>query len=285
MAVAELQEATSTEVARLAEWKIDRGFLLETIICDLHSSAMQVAMLAIMIEASAKPKGAAALRSGRHMLHDDCKVMSLALHYGEEVGLSPDCIKRIDSFYRGVGEAKQKLGPMLQPSSHPGQQSDLLRNVRHSWRWLAVAAAEALAGVDALTSSQLGDPYVEDSSTLRQLLKEAADGDIRRVDAMGTIHLPLLRQRRQSPRATVKQPCMIVLPSGSYTAVIADVSRKGLGIVCSHPIEDRQSLRVALEDGRQLEAMVVRRQGDQIGLLLSTPLSAGDKLFQRSRRS
>jgi len=284
MAVAATNEATSAPIARAAEWKIDRGFLLETIICDLHSSAMQVAMLAIMIAACARPQGAAALRSGRHMLHDDCKVMSLALHYGEEVGLSPASVKRIDGFYRGVGDAKLALRPLLQPASRSASQGDALHQIRHSWRKLAVAAAEALAEVDPLTRSQLAGTYSEDAATLRQLLKEAADGDTRRVDAMGTIHLPALRQRRQSPRTPVRAPCTIVAPDGSYSAEIADVSRRGLGIVCSHPVDDGQTLRIALEDGRQLEAKVVRRQGDQIGLALSTPLSTSDSLFHQRRR-
>ena len=258
-------------------------FVWETIVCDLHSSALQVAMLTIMLGASARPQGALALRSGRHMLHDDCKVMILALHYGEQAGLPPASIRRIDSFYRSVGDAKLKLRPLLQAVARTASPSELL-HVAQSWRRLAVAACEALAEVDALIKSQLSSVFSEDAATLRRLLKEAADGDVSHVDATGSVRLPALRQRRSNPRTAVRRACRIVLPDGVYSAEIADVSRRGLGLVCAHRLDDGQDLRVALEDGRELEATVVRRQGDQIGLSLRAPLSTADPLFQPSRR-
>jgi len=285
MAIAELNDATPPVAAAAGlEWKIDGAFLFEAIICDLHSCAMQVAMLAIMLSAWGRPECAAALRSGRHLLHDDSMIMELALQYGEDIGLPAAAVKRIASLYRGVGAAKQTLSPLLQASSRSPSQSDSLLNDRQVWRRLAASASEALAAVDSLTRSRLSAVYGEDATTLRKFLKEAADGDIRRVDAAGTIQAPLLRQKRNNPRVAVRWPCKIVLPGGSHSARIADVSRDGLGIECSSALADQQAVRVALEDGRQLEATVVRRQGNHFGLSLRTRLSSKDPLFNPRRR-
>jgi len=283
-----LKDATSApmEIAadRRVEWAVDRDFLLKTVVCDLHSCAMQVAMLAIMLAACARPEGAAAVRSARHLLQDGGKMMELALLYGAEIGMPAAAVDRIGAFYRGVTDAKLALWPLIPASLRSARPNDLLLKCSRTWRRLAGAASEALGTVDALTRSKLDNLYVEDAVTLRQLLKEAADGDIRRVDATGTIRLPPLRQRHQNPRAAVRQTCTIVTTDGSHAARITDVSRDGLGIVSSYASADRQALAVVLDDGRRLEATVARRQGDHIGLSLSAPLSSDDPLFSPRRR-
>lgn len=192
--------------------------------------------------------------------------------------MTPAAVKRVEGLYRSVGEAKRTLGPLMRSNL----QREALSSCTQTWRRLAVGAAEALAVLDAPTKSRLNSVYTEDATTLRQFLKEAAEGDLSRVDAMGSIQPPFLRQRRRNPRVAVQRSCMLVLPSGSYRAEIADISQEGLGIVCSQPMEDQQTLHVALDDGRQLEAKVMRRQGNRVGLKLRTPLSATDPLFRPS---
>jgi len=126
-----------------------------------------------MLTASARPQGGPAPSAGRRLLHDDSRIMALALQYGEDIGLSP---------------------------------------------------------------------------------------------------------------AAVQWSCGLEWLGGSCKAEIADVSREGLGIVCAYPLEERQPLRVALDDGRRLEATVARRQRDRIGLALRDQLSSGDPLFHPPSR-
>ncbi len=113
---------------------------------------------------------------------------------------------------------------------------------------------------------------------------EAANGETKRVNAKGEIAPPTLSQRRQAPRVEVRLPCRLVLPDLNLPSLLFDVSRDGVGIIRNHPLLDRQAVSVEPRDGRLLNAIVVRRDGDREGLSLLKPLASDDPLFGRRSR-
>ena len=110
-AAAVCNEAVPPE--RAEPWVVDSDYLFETLVCDVHSCAMQIGVIATMLNASQKPDLIGGLRSCRHMLHDDSKIMTLALRYGSEAGLSPGLAAKLDRLYTGVGGAKRRIAPLL----------------------------------------------------------------------------------------------------------------------------------------------------------------------------
>jgi hypothetical protein len=73
----------------------------------------------------------------------------------------------------------------------------------------------------------------------------------------------------------------LVLRDARLPAILLDVSRDGVGVICDCPLDDRQAVSVELDGGRLLKAIVVRRDGDRKGLLLLKPLAIDDPLLQR----
>jgi hypothetical protein len=130
---------------------------------------------------------------------------------------------------------------------------------------------------------RLPPQYSEDAQVLVRFLIEAANGETKRVGVEGEISTPTLSQRRQAPRVAVHAPCRLVLPDVSLPALLFDVSRDGVGIICGHALLDRQPVAVELADGRLLKAIVVRRDGDRKGLSLLKPLASDDPVFQRAQ--
>ena len=64
------------------------NFLFETVICDLHSTALQVGCIAVVVAACSKSDAGWTLRAWRHGLFDDCEAMRLALRFRDQIGLN-----------------------------------------------------------------------------------------------------------------------------------------------------------------------------------------------------
>ena len=256
------------------------AFLFEMIVTDTHWTSMQVATFCLMATYSAAPGARWTLRSCRHILSDDTRVMRLALRYGAEIGLPSLLQSRLDGLYAELSDLQKRSAPLAESETPSQGQRDLLQRLLPHWRKVAMATAEALAQLETIVRARLHPNFAADSGTIREFLRRAGSGDLSDVDRFGVVHGPRLKQRRQSPRVAVKKACRVVLPQGEFAAEVVDVSREGLGLVCAGPIEANQTLAVALEDGRRLEGTVVRKQGQQIGLLLARKLSFTDPLFQ-----
>ena len=89
---------------------------------------------------------------------------------------------------------------------------------------------------------------------------------------------PALQQRRQAPRALVRRSCKLIVAGAEFEAEVTDVSRDGLGIACRAAVGAQQEVEVVV-GGRRLPAIVMRRNGERIGLRLKQPLAVTDPLF------
>ena len=272
---APLKASSRAQAPRSAPGSSD--FLFEMIVCDVQSSALEIAELAMMLTASVRSNANWTLRSLRYLLLDDAKCMLLALRYGPDIGLDNDASGQLSRLYSEVAEAKKRLAP-LAAADTPSVRAEVTECAA-AWRGLANQASAVLDRLEAQVKARLAEIYVEDAATLRPFLTLAARGDIANVDKNGVIHLPELRQRRRTPRLAVNEACSLILPTGAYSARLIDISRQGLGIFVHCPVAERDEVTVALADGRRLEAIVIRRTGANVGLQLKRPLAATDPLF------
>ena len=261
----------------------NKQFLLEIIIYDLLWSALHVGTLAISLNVCARGIGHASLRPWRHLLHDNSRIMQLALRYGPEIGLSGELSADTSKLYGAIAAEKLRLGPLLENvDAFSGRGRSGLVDASATWRHLAGEMKSVLAEFARAAIAGLGGVLAEDAKILDEFLHEARAGDTARLKADGEIALPVLKQMRRSPRVKVEGPCTLLVGHKSIAAELKDAGLNGLGIVCRQPLAENQRITVVLEDGRKLAAKVANRNGDRVGLLLEAKLHRDDPLFHRS---
>jgi hypothetical protein len=209
-------------------------------------------------------------------------MMQAPLRYCAEIGLSPAIGEDLAGLYDRLTQVKALTNPLMASArSYTASEQQLLGQLQVKWRQLSLNAMQIMHDLKPEVRRRLVPQYSEDGRTLVRFLMEAANGDAKRVNDKGEITLPTLSQRRQAPRVQVQLPCRLALPDLTLPALMFDVSQEGIGVICSHPLLERQAVGVELQDGRVLKAIVVRRDGDRKGLLLLRPLASDDPLFRR----
>jgi hypothetical protein len=254
-------------------------FLFEMIVADLQWTALQAASFCIIATACAAPDCRFSLRACRHFAYDDTRVMRLALRYADEVGLPSEARTLLDRLYGDLSDLQKLMGPLIDAVTLSPSQRERLQRALPTLRNVAHAAAGALSLLEPAVRARLHPNYVDDGAAIRQYLARAARGALTDIDRLGVLTTPRLKQRRQSPRLQVNKPCRLALATAEFEAVLVDVSRKGLGLVCKAELAEKQRV-VVLIAGRRLDAVVARKQGQQIGLTLTKPLAFTDPLFQ-----
>jgi hypothetical protein len=255
-------------------------YLFETVICDLHWTALQAGSIAMVVEACSKTDAGWTLWVCRHGLGDNCDVMRLALRFHDDMGMNTAMAAQIAGLYESVSEAKASIVDLARIAAlYTVPQRKAVAQAAERWRRVSREAVEVLKAINAVMSRRLPPRYAEDERALVAFLEEAARGDTRGVSVFGELTAPRLRQRRRTPRISSRVSCRLILPGGQTRAEIEDVSRNGIGLICTAPAREGEAAVVELPDGRRLTAVVARRNDDHVGLKLSTALSSNDPLF------
>jgi hypothetical protein len=265
---------------------VDAELVFETIISGLHWNVLQIGTISLLITACCHRKASWTLRAGRQIIQSNAHIMKAPLRYGADIGLAAETKADISYLYDRLAEVKAATAPLMAgESAYTTSEYYLLAELEVRWRQIGLKAVSIMYVLKPDVKRKLPPQYSEDAQILVRFRMEAANGETRRVGADGEISLPTLSQRRQAPRVMVRAPCRLVLPDLSVPALLFDVSRDGLGMICDHALLDRQQVAVELADGRLLKAIVVRREGDRKGLSLLRPLPSDDPLFPRAQRA
>ena len=257
----------------------DVGFLLETVVSDVHGTILQIATLSLMTASCARLGSRLNLRACRHLMHDDSKIMLLALRYGQEIGLDKPTIDGLTRLYIDMGQAKMALAPLTDVEAFSSSQRQQLSGHGQTWRALANSAGGQLEGLGAIIKARLDAGYAQDFQTTRSFLARALEGDLLDIAVNGVLEAPKLRQRRRNPRLTLARSCSLRIGPTAHPAKLLDIAREGVGVSTRAPLEIGEDVVIALDDGRQLDATVARRQGSVAGLKLREPLEPSDPLF------
>ena len=139
----------------------DVGFLLETVVSDVHGTILQIATLSLMTASCARLGSRLNLRACRHLMHDDSKIMLLALRYGQEIGLDKPTIDGLTRLYIDMGQAKMALAPLTDELPLTDSGLDSLSFA------IVVTTLEESLGVDPFSS----DEWVEFPVTFGDFVK------------------------------------------------------------------------------------------------------------------
>ena len=251
-------------------------FLAETVAGNLHVHALEVVTIAACVAAAARSGEKSPLRSRRHLLHSGGKAMPLALKFGGEIGLSPALVERLNALFASVLAGKAALSAVI--AAKGGHTQAQLQGLSNFWRRAAGETLKAVELFDQAAKGSLNAVYAEDTRAVRHVLQKAVDGSEILLDDFGSIVLPRLNQRRQSPRLAVQRTGTLHSPAGAAQVRIQDMSCKGLGIFCDQPLAAQQRISVTLDNGTTVEAVVMSARGSFFGLSLLTPLSQKDIL-------
>ncbi len=261
----------------------NKEFLLETIIYDLLWNALHIGTLATALTACARNPTMATLRPWRHLLHDNCKIMQLALRYGPQIGLTEELSARTSKLYGAVAAEKPRLTRLLDNKGSCSESDRRqLAGISETWRGLARDAKSILMAFNAGPIACVGGLLAEDAQMLCGFLDEASAGSDKRICEDGEIVLPTLKQMRRSPRVKIDGPCTIMVAGKSIAAELKDIAPSGLGISCRQPLPENQRLTVVMDDGRRLTAKIANRTADRVGLLFESQLRRDDPLFHRA---
>ena len=158
--------ATSPEAARAASPNAGAAaelpnalYLLESLVSDVHSLALHVASLAMLISAKLRPDAAWTLRACRHLVHDDFKALTLTLRYSEQIGLDAEAATLLSGLCKATFEAQTRIIPLLQVSAATKQQREQIQSLSDGWRRLAARMAAALAAIEPTVRGRLNSTY------------------------------------------------------------------------------------------------------------------------------
>ncbi len=254
-------------------------FLLEAFVCGLHETSMQIGALTVLLGEYSRNGGERGLFAFRHVLTDDSKVMLLALGYASEIGLPVHLVEKLQRLYRDLSLAKSRLKPFVEFGAAHLRQRENASSLHQSWRHLADEASHSVRGLLDALGPRLNEVCQHDGRSVATFLKQVGAGDKAVVDDAGAPRLPMLKQRRRSPRLKVRQACTLILTTGVRDAELNDVSTNGLALASDATVVVGQPVIVGLADGRRLRATVKRVQGRSFGVILEKPLLPGDRLF------
>lgn len=258
--------------------------LFESIVYDFFWTTMQIGSLGCLIQARTKSDAGWTLRAYRHILDENSQAVILGLRFAEEMRIPAPAKDAIEGVYHGFEKAKQTSGALIRCATpFTAHQRGLVAKLADDWRALARKAMEALRLAEPMVKQRMTMQHAKNCQIIVDFLREVAHGDTRRVNEIGEISLPDLPERRRAPRVAASQPCKIMINGSAIDATLKDVSRFGLGVVCSHPLSLDELVTVELGDGRRLAATVKRRFGDEAGLKLLVPLDFTDALLVKGQ--
>ncbi len=260
--------------------RLDWSFLFESILSDLHWSAFQAGTLTCLLNASDGSTVGRLLQPWRNLLQDNSQIAILGLRYHEEMDLPRAAASEIVDFYTSLAKAKSAIQSRISSRSQlASTQRGGNAQITGEWWSVCTRGIKALHGLEPLVKQRLPVIYVQNAEIIVELLREAAAGETRRVNQWGEITLPVLVQRRGTPRISMNKFCRIRTAQGLFGAKILNASSQGLGISSDVTLAVGQAVSVELDSRNAIQATVVWTRGSQTGLMLSTPLSSTDPFF------
>ena len=281
MATAVQDRITSAPSADKVRSDVNWTHLLESLVCDVHWTALHAATISYLVQASCSRGMDLRLGAWRHLLQDNTRISQLGLRYSHDLAIDFQTRTQIGSFLEHVSAAMVATHGVLKKSgTHHALTRRELQPLQAPWSAASTMAGVALAALDQATRGRLTGEYAENCRIIIAFLREAATGDGSRLNEWGELSLPALAQRRLHPRTLLDRACRLIIGGQTIPAILHDASRNGFGVTCREPLAQRTSIIIELEDGRRLQAKVARTQGSVTGIHLTTPLSLSDPLFR-----
>jgi hypothetical protein len=258
--------------------------LFEALVCEFHWTALQIAAIASCMTASLASERTWMLRSCTNLIPVESPVVRVALHSWQDIGLSAKLAASISRIYFDLSDAKKQALPLIrQAGSFVGPDISLakLEQITALWRKLAEDCNTAVQGLEPETRWRLNGLYTGNALVLGKFIKEALFRSYACVNQFGELSIPLLPQRRKTPRYVLLQPCKITGQGSSSIAFARDISKNGIGLDHECHFKLKERVLIELRNGRKMKGTVVWSQKKKVAVQFDEPLSDSDPLIAR----
>jgi PilZ domain len=258
--------------------------LFEALVCEFHWTVLQVGAITSCMNASVAQKRAWMLRSCSNFIPVETPVIRAALHTWQEIGLPRDLAASLKKIYLDLSDAKRLTVPVIRDAgSFTGPTISLakLEQITALWLKLSEDCEAAVQSLEPEARWRLSGLYTGNSLVLGKFLREAISRSHDCVNQVGEVAVPVLPQRRKTPRYALLQPCMIRGQNGNAMAFARDISRNGIGLTCEQGFQLKERVLVELRNGRKMKGTIVWARNEYVNVQFEEPLSGDDPLIGR----
>jgi hypothetical protein len=256
--------------------------LFEALICEIHWTALQVGAISICMNASLASRRSWMLRACSNLVPVESPVVKAWLRSWQQFDLPDELASAVRHIYFDLTDAKALALPLIKSAGNltaPTIPHAKLEQIAAIWRKLAEDCRATAFELEPQTRWRLGGAYTENALVLGKFLKEAVSGSRTYVNHFGEVAMPILPQRRRTPRVALRQPCKISWEGGSTIAVARDISKIDLRIDCERGFRLKEPILVTLRNGRGMRAVVVWCRDGSTDVRFETPLETSDALL------
>lgn len=258
--------------------------LFEALVCEFHWTALQVGGIAACMNASLALGRTWTLRSCNNLVPVESPVIKGALSAWQEIGLSGEFAASISKIYFDLSDAKKLAIPLIDQAgafAGPGISPARLEQLTALWQKLAEDCKITVRRLEPETRWRLNGVYTGNALILGKFLNDVQSGSYGCVNQFGEVAIPVLPQRRKTPRYVLLQPCKISDKGGSSVAYARDISKNGIGLDCERDLALKERVLVELRSGRRMKGAVVWSHKKKVSVQFDEALPDGDPLIAR----
>ena len=256
--------------------------LFEALVCEFHWTALQIGGVTSSLNASLATGRTWMIRSCTNLIPVQAPVVKVALRSWQDIGLQRETAQSVARIFVQLADAKIVTVPLVTGAGSftaPNIPIAKLEQITAIWRRLAQECNDTVQDLEPEMRWRLNGAYTGNALTLGKFLKEAMSGKYACVNTLGEVALPILPQRRRTPRFMLLQPCKIVSANGTFLAFARDISKTGIGVNCERELPLRETVTIELRSGRKMSGIVVWCRDAKLGIQFDAPLAETDPLL------
>ncbi len=277
-------EPARTSLVRSRVWnEPDEGHaLFEALVCEFHWAALQIGGIASCFNASLAFERMWMLRTCSNLVPVESPVIKVALRAWQDIGLSGELASSISKIYFDLADAKHLSMPLIEQAgafAGPAVSRTKLEQINALWRKLTEDCKDVVGRLEPETRWRFNSLYTGNALVLGKFLHEAISGGFGCVNQFGEVAIPVLPQRRKTPRYVLLQPCKISDKSGSSIAFARDIAKSGIGLDCERDLALKEKVVVELRNGRKMKGIIVWSHKKKVSIQFDEPLPNDDPLI------
>ncbi|WP_045834926.1 PilZ domain-containing protein [Hyphomicrobium sp. 99] len=271
--------------SRISNEPDEGNALFEALVCEFHWAALQIGAIASCMNASLAFDRTWMLRTCSNLVPVEAPVVKVALRAWQDIGISGELAASISKIYFDLSDAKKLAMPLIESAgafSGPSIPVAKLEQISALWRKLAEDCKIAVGRLEPETRWRFNGVYTGNALVLGKFLQDALAGGFGCVNQFGEVAIPVLPQRRKTPRYVLLQPCKISDKAGVSIAFARDISKNGIGLDCERDLALKERVFVELRNGRKMRGIVAWSHNKKVSVQFDEPLSDDDPLIARS---
>jgi hypothetical protein len=265
--------------ATIANEADEGNALFEALVCEFHWTALQIGAITSSMNASLAFERTWMLRSCRNLVPVESSMVKVALSSWQDIDLARELAESISRIYFNLSDAKALALPLIsQAGSFVGPEISLakLEQITALWRKLSEDCKAVVQHLEPETRWRLSGLYTGNALVLGRFMQEAMSGSYASVNQFGEVAVPLLPQRRKTPRYALLQPCKVSSQGDASIAFARAISRNGIDLDCERDFKLKERVLVQLRNGRRMKGIVVWSRKKKVCVQFDEPLADGD---------